>query len=500
MVIVGVLLFIQLFILFMSIWRLGEYFVYLYIAFNIISILAVWYILNKKDNPSYKLAWVIPILLFPVFGGLFYIFVGGDKVSKTFRRKFNLSVDESIKYLPENKEIEAEISQEKQSIARQSQYITRVAGYPIYKNTQTQYLSPGETFFDKLIEELKKAEHFIFMEYFIIDEGYMWETILTVLEEKAKQGVDVRMMYDDAGTIQTLPYKYHETLKKKGIKVAVFNEIKAQLSLKFNNRDHRKITVIDGYRGFSGGINLADEYINKIVHFGHWKDAAIYLEGEAVLSLTSMFLQVWSYSTGEPVDLRKYTPKLYAKGTFESDGYVQPYGDSPLDDEPVGENVYLNMINRATDYVYINTPYLIVDNELVTALTLAARSGVDIRIVTPHIPDKWYVHILTRAYYPQLIEAGVKIYEYTPGFIHSKTFVADDEVGVVGTINLDYRSLYLHFECGVFLYKTQSIKDLKEDFLETLEICLPVTLEECNKVKWYVKFVRSIIRVMAPLM
>ncbi|MGL5676536.1 MAG: cardiolipin synthase [Cellulosilyticaceae bacterium] len=500
MFIVGMLILIQLMILFLAIWTLGEYFVYAYIVFIAISLLTVLYILNKKENPSYKLAWVIPILLVPVFGGLFYVFVGGDKAGKRFRKECNEIFETRRTTLFQDEAVYLEIQEENKAIANQAKYIMDYAGYPIYKNTTTTYLSPGEKFFEVLIKEMKEAKHFIFMEYFIIEEGKMWDTLLKIMEQKVKEGVDVRVIYDDAGTIQTLPIGYAEYLRTKGIKVGVFNEIKAQLSLKFNNRDHRKITVIDGYTGFTGGINLADEYINEIEKFGHWKDTSLMVKGEAVANLTIMFLQAWEYITKKRENTKKFMPYAHHPEAFESDGYVQPYGDSPLDDETVGENVYLNMIHKATDYVYINTPYLIVDNELMVAITLAAKSGVDVRIVTPHIEDKWYVHLVTRAYYQQLIEAGVKIYEYTPGFIHSKTFVADDEVGVVGTINLDYRSLYLHFECGVWLYKTRSVLQIKEDFLETLKICMPITLEECHRVRWYVRFIRSILRVFAPLM
>ena len=302
------------------------------------------------------------------------------------------------------------------------------------------------------------------------------------------------------GCITTLPNKYHEKMEKLGIKCQVFNKFIPILSIIVNNRDHRKITVIDGHTAFTGGINLADEYINEIVRFGHWKDASIMIKGEAVWNLTVMFLQVWNFVGFNREDYNKYRPKMYHSDDFATDGYVQPYGDSPYDNELVGENVYLNIINKAKDYIYINTPYLIIDNELVTALTLAAKSGVDVRIVTPFIEDKWYAHIVTRAYYAQLIEAGVKIYEYIPGFIHSKTFVCDDEIGVVGTINMDYRSLYLHFECGVFLYKTKSVMQIKEDFLNILEVSQNITLEDTKKVKWFNRFLRAILRVFAPLM
>ena len=338
------------------------------------------------------------------------------------------------------------------------------------------------------------------MEYFIIDEGVMWNSILEILEEKAKEGVDVRVIYDDMGCIRTLPKKYYKILESKGIKAIAFNKFVPLLSVVMNNRDHRKITVIDGEVGFIGGINLADEYINEKVRFGHWKDASMVMEGQAVWNLTVMFLQLWNFNKEKAEDYEKFRAIKSYETNIESDGYVQPYGDSPLDGETVGEYVYLNIINKARDYVYINTPYLIIDNELVTALTLAAKSGVDVRIVTPHIEDKWYVHMVTRAYYTQLIECGVKIYEYVPGFIHSKTFVCDDEIGVVGTINMDYRSLYLHFECGVWLYKTKSVFEIKEDFLKTLEVCENITLDQCKNIKWSNRVLRAILRVFAPLM
>lgn len=500
MIIVGLLILLQLGIIAFAIWKLSESFIYLYVLFIILSIVVVIYIVSRKDNPSYKLAWTIPVLLFPVFGGLFYLIFGGNKTSKDFKDKMQDVYNKTANFLQQDEEILKEIEEENKLIANQVRYINDYSMYPIYKNTTTEYLSPGEVFFEKLKEELKNAKHYIFMEYFIIQEGLMWDSILEILAQKAKEGIDVRVIYDDMGCLQTLPYKYNETLEKMGIKCFVFNPFVPFVSLIMNNRDHRKITVIDGHTAFTGGINLADEYINEIVRFGHWKDASIMIKGDAVWNLTMMFLQVWDFNNNIQEDYEDFKPYGHFNGAFESDGYVQPYGDSPLDYETVGENVYLNIINKAKDYVYINTPYLIVDNELVTALTLAAKGGIDVRIVTPHKEDKWYAHIVTRAYYAQLIEAGVKIYEYTPGFIHSKTFVSDDEIGVIGTINMDYRSLYLHFECGVWLYKTKSVLQIKEDFLKTLESCQIITLKDCSKVKWANRFIRSILRVFAPLM
>lgn len=500
MVIIGLLILIQLGILVFTIWKLSESFVYLYGLFSAISIFAVIYIVSTKDNPSYKLAWTIPVLLLPVFGGLFYLIFGSRRTTKKFRARMINIHNETSRYLNQDIDVLKEIEEDDKSVANQVRYLNNYAASPMYKNTTTRYLSPGEEFFEELKKELKKAKKYIFMEYFIIHEGVMWDSILEILEEKVKEGVDVRLIYDDMGCLQTLPYKYYEKLRKKGIKCLVFNPFVPFLSVIMNNRDHRKITIIDGHTAFTGGINLADEYINEIVRFGHWKDAALILKGEAVWNLTMMFLQVWKFNCGEKEDYEKYRPSVNYLEAFESDGYVQPYGDSPLDDETVGEYVYLNIINKAKDYIYINTPYLIVDNELVTSLTLAAKSGVEVIIVTPHIEDKWYVHLVTRAYYAQLIEAGVKIYEYTPGFIHSKTFVSDDKIGVVGTINMDYRSLYLHFENGVLLYKTKSVMEIKEDFLETLKVCKEITIEDCHNIKWSNRFITAILRVFAPLL
>ncbi|MGL4761842.1 MAG: cardiolipin synthase [Sarcina sp.] len=500
MVIVGFLILLQLVTLIYAIWELSESFVYLYVFFIAISVVVVIYIVSRNDNPSYKLAWTILVLLVPVFGGLFYLIFGGNKTSKKFRKKIELAYKKHESLIPNNEDIIKKIESKDRQVANQMRYIDEFAKYPPYENTITNYLSPGESFFESFLEEIKKAKKYIFLEYFIIEEGYMWDKILEVLELKVKEGIEVRVLYDDIGSLRTLPYKYEETLRGKGIKCIVFNPFLPLLSLRMNNRDHRKIAIIDGHTGFTGGINLADEYINKIVRFGHWKDSAIYLKGEAVWSLTLMFLQAWNFDNPNEEDYNQFRPAVNMLSEFAADGYVQPYGDSPLDGETVGENVYLNVINKAKDYVYITTPYLIIDNELVTALILAAKSGVDVRIITPHIKDKWYAHIVTRAYYAHLIESGVKIYEYTSGFIHSKTFVSDDDIGIVGTINMDYRSLYLHFECGVFLYKTKSVNQIKKDFTETMNISQRFTLEDCNKIKWSNRIVRSILRVFAPLL
>lgn len=501
-VLVGTAIFIQALTLIIVIWKFSNYFVYFYAICTLISVLAVFGILNGKSNPTYKIAWIIPILVFPIFGGLFYLMFGGNHSSKRNKfkmEKMNLKMENSF---IQNNGIIKKLYEENKNAANQAKYIEKYSACPVYSNTTTKYLSPGEEVFEHMIEELKKAKHFIFLEYFIVEEGIMWNSILKILEEKAKQGVDVRVIYDDVGCLFTLPLGYEKTLENMGIKCCVFNPFVPILSIRLNNRDHRKIAVIDGIIGYTGGINLADEYINAYEKHGHWKDSSIAIKGDAVWSLTVMFLSTWSFLRKTDEDYEAFKPanvKQY-NDEFKTEGYVQPFNDSPLDEEAVSESVYLNLINQAVNYVYINTPYLIIDNKMMASLCMAAKRGVDVRIITPHIPDKWYVHAVSRSNYEELLESEVSIYEYTPGFIHSKTFVVDDVFAVVGTINLDYRSLYLHFECGVWMYNTKSVLEVKEDIIETFEKCQLIPLEQCKNIKWYYRLCRSILKVFAPLM
>ena len=491
---------LQIYIILLVILQFKEYFLYFYLVSLVLGVILVFYILNGKSNPSYKIAWIVPILLLPIFGGIFYLIYGGNKLSKREKRKMksqNVKMESSLK---QDYNVLNNLEKENPHAKNQAQYILNYANCPIYDNTYNEYLSPGEKKFERLISELKKAKYFIFLEYFIIEEGIMWNYILEILEQKVKEGVDVRVIYDDVGCVMKLPYKYSDLLEKKGIKCRIFNPFIPILTNRLNNRDHRKIAVIDGYVGFLGGINLADEYINSYEKFGHWKDASIMIKGEAVFNLTVMFLSMWDFINNSEDDYMKYKPSNFSNERYFCKGYVQPFDDSPLINEPIGETVYLNLINKAKNYVYINTPYLIIDNEMATALKIAAKSGVDVRIVTPHIPDKWFVHSVTKSYYHSFIKDGIKIYEYTPGFMHSKTFVVDDEYAVIGSINLDFRSLYLHFECGTWLYKTDSVFDLRDDFLNTLSLCQKITIEECENVKLPVKFCRKILRMFSPLL
>lgn len=500
LIVVGVMILLQFAFLIASIFFLSEYFVYVYAVLILLSVIAGLWVLNKRDNPAYKLAWIVPILLVPLLGGVMYILFGNKKTTRKMQRKLEVIYDETKQFTRQEDDSLDRLKEIDPNVYKQFYYAYHSGMFPVYQNTDTAYLSPGEKAFDRMMEALKSAENFIFMEYFIVQPGIMWNSILEVLEQKVKSGVDVRFIYDDVGSVRTLPYGYHKVLKEKGIQVQAFNPYTPSLSFRINNRDHRKICIVDGIVAFTGGINLADEYINEKERFGHWKDSCIMLRGQAVWNFTVMFLQIWDYCNNTRENYEMFRPKHYLKDPVESDGFVQPYGDSPLDDEILGENIYMNLINNAKDYLYINTPYFVVDNELMTALTLAAKNGIDVRIVTPGIEDKWYVHILTQGSYAQLIEAGVKVYEYTPGFIHSKTFLADDSIGAIGTVNLDYRSLYLHFECGVLLYRSKALRELKEDFLETLKVCKEITLEDCSKVPLYKKLLRIVLKLFAPML
>ena len=465
----------------------------------VLSILVVLFIVNKEDNPAYKIAWIIPILLFPIFGGLLYLFLGNKKPTRRMRDKIEKE-HEKHKCRVQNQEVIKDIEKQDLRVAGQVRYLSNHVGFPIYENTNATYYKSGEENFKDMIRELKAAKHYIFMEYFIIDEGDMWDTILDILEQKAQEGLDVRLIYDDMGCVSNLPYKYDRILEARGIKCMAFNPFIPFVSLAMNNRDHRKILVIDGHTGFTGGINLADEYINTKERFGYWKDTGIMLKGEGVWNLTTMFLHMWNSFRPTDEDYDKFRPQVHLNKLVQHDGYIQPYGDSPLDEEVVGENVYLNLINNAKKYVYIFTPYLIIDNEMMTALCLASKRGIDVKIVTPGIPDKKTVFKLTRSYYHQLIENGVEIYEYTPGFLHAKVVVSDDEVATVGTINFDYRSLYLHFECGVFLYKSKCIQDIKQDALETIAKSRKIENTNVFSNGKIDTLFRAVLRVFAPLL
>lgn len=466
----------------------------------VLSVLAVLIIVSRQTDPGYKIAWIVPILLFPAFGWLLYLLCGGNKLSARQRRKMQGMDRTMLEQLERDYKAE-QLERLGADAANQARYLERYARCPVYTNTWTRYFPLGDDAFPVMLEELKKAEKYIFLEYFIIAPGVFWDSIVEILREKHAAGVDVRVIYDDVGSLNTLPMNYaHKFEAETGIPCCFFNRFKPIISIRMNNRDHRKFCIIDGHTAFTGGVNLADEYINEIERFGHWKDGGICLRGAAVWNLTTMFLSTWNVDELEVEDFEQYRPNVYLPDPVPSDGLVQPFMDSPLDDEEVSATVFINLISRANRYIYLTTPYLIIDHSMNEALCAAAKAGVDVRIITPHIPDKRRVFELTRAHYEPLVKAGVKVYEYLPGFIHSKTLVCDDQLGMVGTINLDYRSLYLHFECGVWLSGAHSVADIKRDFLETQEKCDQVTLEEVQGQSWAKRFYRSLLRVFAPLL
>ena len=457
------------------------------------------YIASRKDKGAFKVSWIVLMLVFPLFGGTLYILFNFQTSTRKFQKDIEAAEAKSrnLFTLPDEHSLEARV--EFPEYTAPIRYLQDHAGFPVYDRTTTQYLSPGEKMLEALLPELEKAEHYIFIETFILEEGKMWDSILEILCRKVKQGVTVRVLYDDVGSFLTLPRDYPKKLRALGIDCMVFNPFQPFLTVKQNNRDHRKITIIDGKVAFTGGINLADEYINAVEKFGHWKDSAVLLRGHGAWSFTLMFLQMWQIVSHTDEDYLQWYPWAVAPCPAPNDGFVQPYADSPMDKDNVGEHVYLQILNTAKDYVYINTPYLIVDDSMTSALCLAAKSGVDVRIITPHKWDKWAIHMTTRSYYRELIRAGVKIYEYTAGFNHAKTFVSDDSIATVGTTNLDFRSLYHHFECGTVLYGSCAVVQVKEDFVETLAVCQPITEKDCHP-NLFLRVFQDVLRLFAPLM
>ena len=434
-------------------------------------------------------------MLFPIVGALLYIVIGGNLHKSKVLKAIKQSEEKGNKYFIQDEKIKKEIESQNNG---KINYLMNYLNFPVTKNNNINYYKLGELAYPEMLKELKNAKKFIFLEYFIIKNGTMWSEILKILEEKAKEGLDVRLIYDDMGCIALLPTSYPKQMEEKGIKCIAFNKLNPFLGVIMNNRDHRKMMIIDGKTVFSGGMNLADEYINLEHPYGKWKDNGIKITGEAVWNFTIMFLNMWNSYRKDDEDYKKYKYD-FSKENLEQNGYTIPYGETPLDNEIVGENVYLNIINQAQKYVYIMTPYLIIDTDMINSLILAAKRGVDVRIVVPGIPDKKIVYSLTTSYFETLIKNGVKIYKYTPGFVHSKVFVSDDNIATVGTINLDYRSLYLHFECGIFMQDVEVIKDVKKDLVDTIEESHFVSKKEAMpkllKSVW-----QAVLRLFALLM
>ncbi|MDE7307492.1 MAG: cardiolipin synthase [Lachnospiraceae bacterium] len=461
-------------------------------------VIMVLRLLNNQMNPEAKITWLIVIMLLPVFGVLLFWYTQSDIGHRALKARIHQIISSTKDQIPQSSDVIKNLSDENKGVASLMHYIQRSGCHPVYENTSVTYFPLGEKKFAEMLKQLEAAEHFIFLEYFIVDEGLMWGKILEVLARKAKLGVDVRLMYDGTCEFSVLPHDYPKRLRALGIKCKMFAPVAPFVSTHYNFRDHRKILVIDGHTAFNGGVNLADEYINHIEKHGHWKDTAIMLKGEAVKSFTLMFLQMWGIDEKE-TEYEKFLsyPSFPVQNAH---GYVAPYGDCPLDNDRVGERVYMDILNRAQEYVHIMSPYLILEREMETALKFAAERGVEVVLLLPGIPDKAAPYALAKTHYASLLESGVKIYEYTPGFVHAKVFVSDTKEAVVGTINLDYRSLYHHFECATYLYQTDCISEIEKDFQETLTKCRQVSMETVKKEKWKVKMTGYLMKVAAPLM
>ena len=496
--VVLVLILIQLILMFWVFDYFRKSVPYFFGGHLIIALALVFIVLNRPSNPAMQLSWVVIIMISPVVGGLFYFYVETHPGQRILEKRLETLYKQTAKYITQDEEIAQKLAKRDKGTARMADYIRKHGNFSVYQNTKVTYFPLGENKFEAMLQELEKAEKFIFLEYFIVEKGYMWAKVLEVLQRKVAEGVEVRLMYDGTCAFNYLPYRYPDEIKKMGIQCKMFSPILPILSTHYNNRDHRKILVIDGKVGFTGGVNIGDEYINRRALFGHWKDTAIMLEGDGVEGLTQMFLQMWNV-TEKCEDFGKYLQKENC-GIQDDSGFILPFGDSPFDRELIGETVYMDIINRAEDYVHIMTPYLILDYEMIMALTYAAKRGIDVAIIMPHIPDKIYAFAVAKTYYNELLDAGVKIYEYEPGFVHAKVFVSDDTKAVVGTINLDYRSLFHHFECGALLYENSQIAAVEEDFRNTLKKCIKIKAGDYQKQKLYMRVIGKVLRMFAPLM
>ena len=491
---------IEFVILIVGLTYLESFYIPISIVGRVLAVFFFLYIVYKKENADYKMPWIVVIGILPLFGVVLYLFFGNQKMMKrSFLRysKVYEEISKTYNLLP-NDNKERDLKDFFLSYYTFEKYMETSAYMKGYIDSKVNYYPSGETFFDALIEDLKSAKQFIFLEYFIIQEGYMWNKVHEILLDKLKQGVEVRVLYDDMGTIGSLKYSFCKKLEKEGIKAEKFNKIYPIIAVIFNNRDHRKIAVIDGKVGYTGGINIADEYINKVERFGYWKDTAIRIEGNAVKNLTALFLMAYDSTARNTSEYPKYFPADVV--TFENEGYIVPFGDGPKPfyQNPIGEENYLKLIRSAKKYIWISTPYLIIDYALMGALRSAAQSGVDVRLILPSRPDKRIIYNMSRSNYHTLLESGVKIYEYSPGFNHAKMTVVDDVLAFVGTINLDYRSLVHHFECGATMYKCPCIKDIKTDFDDIIEKSKEIPKDFSQK--FITKVLNSVLTLFSPLL
>lgn len=497
MITAGLLIIAQILFVVFLIYRLSARTIWIYTALEIISMLIVIYIVNRKGNPSYKIAWIIFILGLPLFGGCIYILWGSGKMLPMVKKRMLGIQKKSLKYLEQDPLIEKKLEYADVFHARQSRFLRNESDFPVYTDTSVEYLAPGEKFFPRLLEELDKAQDYIFMEFFILAQGYMWDEVHKILKRKVEQGVEIKIIFDDFGSI-TRQYKgFVKSLRAEGIGVSVFNPIRPSVDLFLNNRNHRKIVVIDGRVSITGGINIGDEYINRVELFGYWMDCAAIFKGPATKSFVVMFCNMWnSINIKNKINIESHIVRVFPP----CEGFVQPYCDNPFDYRNPAEGLYMQILNSAQKYVYIVSPYLVLDNTMVMELEFAAKSGIDVRIVTPKKWDKWYVHPVTQYYYDELLKAGVKIYEFTPGFIHSKLFVSDDRVATIGTVNMDYRSFFFHFECGAWMCNNQTVYDIKNHILRIIEDSEEIMDEKWSKRGIRLRFKQAFLHLLAPFM
>ena len=460
---------------------------------NVLSLFITLYLVRKDENSDYKIIWLVLIGMMPLLGGALYLAFGNKAPAKRMRQRMQAVERQHTADLAQQPGQTDALDPASRGLSR---YVSEYGPYPAWKNSTAKYYPCGEAMYPDLLADLEKAERFIFLEFFIVRTGKMWKGVEDILVRKAAQGVDVRLIYDDFGSLLGLPSDFVVQMERAHIRCIPFNPVVPLLSLVMNHRDHRKIVVVDGNVAYTGGVNLADEYINAEQRFGYWKDAAIRLEGAAVWNFTVMFLNVWNAFRPQETDYTAFAP---TRLPAVQDGVVQPYADSPLDEEPLAETVYLDILSQAQRYVYIYTPYLAVGEEMLDALKSAAKRGVDVRLILPGIPDKKLVFRLSRSYYLPLLRAGVRIYEFTPGFLHAKCYVSDDRVAVVGSINMDYRSMFLHFECGVLLLQNSQVLTLRDDVRRTLPQCREVQCADC-RTGLVGTVLDSVLRLLSPLM
>ena len=493
---VGISFFLQIGLMIFLAMYLMRYSIIAYFIFEIVSVITVFALVNNAE--AYKMSWIVIILVLPVSGLFLYFMWGRKRVNSSYFRRSREIDALMVKNLRQNEEIVQDLERQHPNKVQISRYL-RKEGFPIYNNTHATYFGLGEKVLEAMLEDLKQAKKFIFMEYFIVSDGKVWSDILEVLTRKVKEGVEVKLLFDDFGTLRINTQAFRRDLKSRGIEMSIFNPIhRDMVRMSFNYRNHKKITVIDGNIGYTGGFNLADEYANYIERFGHWKDSGIRLYGDGVYSFTCFFLNMWRIvNKNVRINDADYRPQAHV---FQ-ERYVQPFMGGPhRNPHNPTEGVYTRMINKARDYIYITTPYLVLDQSMRDDLTSAAQSGVDVCIIVPRIYDKWYVYMVNVSNYGKLMEAGVHIYEYKPGFIHAKNVIADDECAICGTINTDYRSFYLHYECGVFLSEMEAVKDMKDDFLRTLEECEEMDLAHWSKRPIGNKVMQAALKVLSPLL